>query len=391
MGSRSSKGEYYNAWVDTMKGYGYNFAWRVLNSADYGAYTSRSRYFGIFARPELPIAFPKPTHAKNPQNGLKKWNAVKDVLNFKIEGESIFTRKKPLADATLERIYAGLIKFVAGGKEAFLSRLSRYNTVNPMHAALSIDEPCGVLTTENRFAKVQPVFLSKYFSGDPDSKNQSVNEPTGAITTIDHHALVHTRFLSAYYGNGHNHGVNKPAPVVTTRDRLALVETVFLNMQYGNGTPADCNQPAPTVTTNPKHNLVQCERYLMNPQYASAGGSVDNPCFTLIARMDKMPPYIISTKTGEVAIEIYETDSEIMRKIKRFMALYGIVDIKMRMLIIEELLRIMGFGDNYKLIGTKAEQKKYIGNAVEVTMSQKLCEATVEALFVWEYELKIAA
>lgn len=73
--------------------------------------------------------------------------------------------------------------------------------------------------------------------------------------------------------------------------------------------------------------------------------------------------------------EIYATDSPIMARIKEFMALYGLVDVKMRMLKIPELKRIMGFPADYKLIGTQAEQKKFIGNAVEVNMARVLCEA----------------
>ena len=64
-----------------------------------------------------------------------------------------------------------------------------------------------------------------------------------------------------------------------------------------------------------------------------------------------------------------------MVQIKEFMALYGLVDVKMRMLKISELKRIMGFPANYKLVGTQAEQKKFIGNAVEVTMARVICEA----------------
>ena len=45
------------------------------------------------------------------------------------------------------------------------------------------------------------------------------------------------------------------------------------------------------------------------------------------------------------------------------------------MLNIQELKRIMGFPEDYVLIGTQAEQKKFIGNAVEVNMSRVLCEA----------------
>ena len=62
------------------------------------------------------------------------------------------------------------------------------------------------------------------------------------------------------------------------------------------------------------------------------------------------------------------------------MATYGIVDIKMRMLNIGELKRIMGFGTDYTLIGTQTEQKKYIGNAVEVNMSTALCVALYKEL-----------
>ena len=40
----------------------------------------------------------------------------------------------------------------------------------------------------------------------------------------------------------------------------------------------------------------------------------------------------------------------------------------------------MGFPADYVLYGTQAEQKKFIGNAVEVNMSKVLCEALAEKL-----------
>lgn len=45
------------------------------------------------------------------------------------------------------------------------------------------------------------------------------------------------------------------------------------------------------------------------------------------------------------------------------------------MLHIDELKKIMGFPENYILVGTQADQKKFIGNAVEVNMARVLCEA----------------
>lgn len=376
------RGRLYRRWVNNVKKYGYRFEYRILNSADYGAYTSRKRFFGIFAKKGLPIVFPEPTHSKEPQktlfNDLKRWKPVKDVLDLEDEGLSIFARKKALSEKTLERIYAGLVKFVAGGKDAFLVKWNSMNRKGIYHAP-SIDEPCPTVATQNRLGVATVQFLSKQYSGHPESKNTSIEEPAGTITCIDHHA-----FVSAYYGNGHNHPIDEPAPTLTTKDRLSLITSQFLDMQYGNGTPASIEAPANTVTTNPKFNLVTvkpCKSYyLMNPQFASAGGSIERPCFTLIARMDKMPPYLVATETGDVAINVYDTDTPMTVKIKEFMTLYGIVDIKMRMLNIHELKRIMGFPDNYVLVGTQADQKKFIGNAVEVNMARVLCEALCRSL-----------
>ena len=87
--------------------------------------------------------------------------------------------------------------------------------------------------------------------------------------------------------------------------------------------------------------------------------------------MDKMPPYLIATESGQIAIEIYESDSPMTVKIKEFMALYGIVDIKMRMLKIQELKLIMGFPEDYVLIGTQADQKKFIAMPSEVNNTHR--------------------
>ena len=52
-----------------------------------------------------------------------------------------------------------------------------------------------------------------------------------------------------------------------------------------------------------------------------------------------------------------------------------LIDIKMRMLRIHELLRIQGFPSGYTLKGTQADQKKFIGNAVEVTTAKAFVTA----------------
>ena len=380
------QGSDYLRWVRKVQSYGYNFDWRILNAADFGAYTSRKRFFGQFAQNGLPIAFPIPTYAKNGDEGglfsvYHKWKPVREVLDFSDEGESIFGRKKPLCEKTLERIYAGLIKFVAGmSQKDFSAFIVKYNSMNRggHYVAPSIDEPCPTVACQNRLGIAQVSFLSKYYGGK--DHNESIDVPAGTVTTKDHHALVGAEFMSQYYGNGFNTSVDDPAPTVTTKDRISLVRC-FIDNQYGNGTPSSVTQPCPTIPTNPKQSIVKCKQFLTNPySFKSNGGSVDKPCFTLIARMDKMPPYLVCTEQGEVGIAIYEDDSPMTRKVKEFMAIYRIIDIKMRMLKVSELKKIMGFPENYILVGTQSEQKKFIGNAVEVNMSRVLCEALCQKL-----------
>ncbi len=538
-------GSDYMRWVNSVKEFGYDFDYRIMNSADYGAYTSRKRYFAQFNKYEVPIVWPTTTHAKKPKNDLfshkEKWNAVKNCLDFSNEGNSIFidlvpyTYKKglqyltavtktkkptkkvkkkkketikkivlfpahiqnpvfgmepkmvidkkeakyyddyvqkfkaehgevnffrydPYSEKTLDRVDAGLIKYVAGGKKEFLKQ---YNSGNDKHRCLDLSGPCNAIPTNNRFALVRCSFLSKYYSGDghnksiegpadaitcidhhsvvnasfltkyysgdPENKSSSIEDPSGALRTKDTMSLVNADFLMKYHGKGQNiPSIEDPASTLSTKDRLSKIKpcflkpTLFLDKTYGgDANHQSIEQPAGTIMPNDKHQLVLVKpywkvweemeqrstrwimntnfgntgssiedpapvitanrkwHYLMNPQWFGPGGDIEKPSFTLIARMDKAPPHLISVDQGNaIGIEIYESDSPAMRRIKEFMALYGIIDIKMRMLVVRELLKIQGFPDGYILEGTQADQKKFIGNSVVPEVVRAMCEAT---------------
>lgn len=384
------RGRSYLRWVKNICKYGYSYDWKICNSADYGAYTARKRYFGQFAKKGLPISWPEPTHAKVVTGGglfgrLERWKAVKEVLDLKDEGESIFTRKKPLSEKTLERIYAGLIKFVAGGKDKWLLKYNSINGKTGKHIPPSLDEPSPVVSCQGRLGIVSANFLSAYY-GNGDNVSD-IESPSPVVTTKDRLALISSQFLYSYNFKDAGKDINAPCPTLLTKDRLALATPQFLDMQYGNGSPAPIDTPAGTVTTNPKHNLVTLKPWIMNTNFNNVGASVDEPSQVITA--NRKWHYLMNTTLAdgnELYIQVFETDSPAMVRIKEFMALYGIIDIKMRMLKIPELKQIMGFPKTYKLIGTQAEQKKYIGNAVEVNMSRALCAALAEDIYKYELE-----
>lgn len=312
-------GDSFVKWKHTIEKYGYTSEWKILNAADFGSYQSRERLFIQFAKQGFNKEWPEQTHTKKSNSlelfPLPKWKPVREILDLNDQGKSIFARKKPLSENTLKRIYAGLEKFVA--------------------------------------------------IEDSNYKNFQKNKQS----------IVS---LQTYYGNGGIHSLNDPSPTVTTKDRIAKIEVNFLDQQFSKSLPISLDQPCNALTTVPKYSLIKAKHFLFNPQYKSKGKSIEEPCFTLIARQDKAPASIISVVNGNYEIAIIDSDSETMIKIKEFMVQYKITDILMRMLKIPELLQIQGFPKDYKLVGTQTEQKKYIGNAVDVNIAKAIISANTQ-------------
>lgn len=489
------KGEDYVRWLKEMCSRGYRYEYRLLNAADYGAHTSRIRYFGILAKPGLPIVFPETTHEKGArqqigffgQDKRKPWKAVREVLDLQDHGNSIFRRKKGLSENTLKRIYAGLCKFVAKKDSGFITKWLS-NPVNGVSRPIGLDEVAPTVTTQNRIgfvsvshgglpsAKVyspdtpartltsspnqQPVFLSLAYSGDEQSKNRGLDDPAATITGIDHHQLVsaswlhqrngypdarppfgteqpaHTitatggnhdvvtaQFVAKYYGNGDNiSSIEDPSGTLTTKDRMTVisVESHYLDRQFGKGQPIGIDGPAGTVTCHDKHAVVGVEHwvmptnytnnpqpieapcptltagrhhhYLVNPQYHTIGHSVDSPCPVIIASQDKKPLYMATAEGGGWCKHWAERedDTEMLRLIRAFMREFGVVDIKIRMLKVSELLRITGFSNSYKMYGTQSEQKKFIGNSVPPVVPQRWTEALAAELIKWAHKKFLA-
>lgn len=392
-------------WRKEICALGYHDQWREMNSADYGAYTSRNRLFGCFAKHGMPIIWPEPTHAKKPElaglfgAALHKWKPVREVLDLEDEGTSIFNRKKPLVDASLERIEAGLIKFVAGGKENFILK---YNSMakngDRKQSVMSVDNPAPTIPCQNRTGMC---FIAKYYSGKPEGKVIPVTGPAGTVKTTDgqsiincipfimntnfknigssvekpaqtltasrHHPyVVNPCFLTQYYSSGGQlASIDEPGRTLGTRDTIAPVFPIFIQREYRTATNTSVDVPIGALPTVPKANIIKCAPFILNPSHGGHTTGTDVPCVVIIARQDKSPLYLIQFSQHEgVSVPIYEGDSEVMIRIKNFMALYGLSDIKMRMLKVIELLLIQGFGKDYQLDGSQTDQKKFIGNSV---------------------------
>jgi len=163
-------------WKKDVCSFGYFDEWKELNSADFGAHTSRNRLFGIFAKNGLPIAWPQPTHAKNPEreglfSSLKKWKPVKDLIDFNDIGTSIINRKKRLAEKTIRGIIKGIKKFALKGEEYFLFHYYGNNFCT------SVNDSCPTIRTK------QSAYLIQAFIHNPSHGGHctSINSPCPVI------------------------------------------------------------------------------------------------------------------------------------------------------------------------------------------------------------------
>lgn len=106
---KERRGEDYQKFITAMKSLGYVFDCRELVAADYGAPTTRKRWYAIFRRDGREIVWPAPTHFKDRE---PHWKACGDYIDWSDLGRSIFDRPKPLADATMKRIANGIRKYI---------------------------------------------------------------------------------------------------------------------------------------------------------------------------------------------------------------------------------------------------------------------------------------
>ena len=223
------KGETFRRFVRMLEKLGYNVDFRVLRACDYGAPTTRKRFFLVARCDGRPIAWPEPTHG-DPDGlevragMLKPYRCARDIIDFSLPCPSIFATSeeiwqqygiravRPLADATLRRIAAGIAKF---REKPFLIQ---YHAGKDFRGQ-GVDAPLMTVDASNRYGLCM-AFLTKFNRNDT---GEDLREPVQTITAQGGHYGMVKAFLTSYYSAEQNTGIGEPVPTVTTHDRFGLV------------------------------------------------------------------------------------------------------------------------------------------------------------------------
>ena len=207
-----------------INGLGYSVDFKELRACDYGAPTTRKRFFMVARADGQAINWPEPTHGP----GLTPYHSAAECIDWSIPAPSIFERKRPLAENTLRRIARGLQKYVIDAERPFV-----VNEVAPFiteHANASsqrnmpADEPLRTICAQvkgGHFALVT-AFMVKHYGGNYTGPGIDMRQPLDTITTVDHHAVC-VAWLLKYYGTNIGTDLNEPMQTITTRDRFGLV------------------------------------------------------------------------------------------------------------------------------------------------------------------------
>lgn len=379
------KGEDYKKFITAMKSLGYIFDSRELVAADFGAPTTRKRWYAVFRRDGRDIVWPEPTHSRGGINGLKPWEPIYKYLDLWDLGKSIFGRKKPLADNTMRRIARGLEKFVFNSPEPFIVQV---NHGGENFRGQSIRDPLPTITSKHGFGVVTletVPFIEKSYGGNYQGSGSGLKEPLHTITTVDHNHLISPLLIQYHSETTKNEvrgqAVTAPIQTIDTSNRYGLV-MAFLSKFYNTTTGQPVTDPIHTITTSPGHfgtvsvlaagwddilkagideeTAQKCtwvSWFIMEYYGCGAGQSTDSPLHTIVTK-DR---FALITVLG---------------------SRYVILDIFLRMLKPEELKLGQGFPAdyimdrdiNYKPYPVK-EQVARIGNSVVPIMAQKLVEA----------------
>lgn len=348
---KEQQGEEYQQFVKCMKSLGYIFDSRELVAADYGAPTTRKRWYAVFRRDGKAIVWPEPTHSRGGKDGLIPWEPIYKYLDLTDLGKSIFGRKKPLAEKTMNRIARGLEKFVLKCPEPFIVQV---NHGGDNFRGQSIREPLPTVTQKHGFGVVTPLLIQYHSETTQNSvRGQQVTEPVQTIDTSNRYGLVMS-YITKFYKSGTEQGMTEPIHTITTSPGhfgTAAVITMDWKELQAAGIDEETAQKCTWVS-----------QFIMT-YYGGGTGQ----CL-------RMPLNTIVTKDRFALITVLGNE-------------YVILDICLRMLTAEELKLGQGFPKDYIIdrdylwhTYPAYERVKRIGNSVVPIMAQKLVEANCSYL-----------
>jgi DNA (cytosine-5)-methyltransferase 1 len=293
-------GTTFRRFISQLEALGYTVEFRELVAADYGAPTSRKRFYMVARCDGKPIVWPKPTHSKTGADGLPKWRSAAEIIDWSLPCPSVFDTKaeimeryglkavRPLAKNTMRRIIRGVDKFTIRSGKPFIVQQKFQN------AAQNIEKPLTTVTAVGAHELCKPLLAPVTVTNTSNSVGATVGEPMNTVRTGGGGGqMLVTPFLAEcnHSGGGHIAPVGDAYKTITAKHTGGIVapsliqyhteqtesvrasglgvpiNTVDASNRYGltcanlveyytGGRPLDIQDPMHTVTSHDREAVV---------------------------------------------------------------------------------------------------------------------------------------
>lgn len=297
-------GTTFRKFIRQLEALGYTVEFRELVAADFGAPTSRKRFYLVARCDGKPIVWPKPTHSKTGADGLPKWRSAAEIIDWSLPCPSVFASKaeimeryglkavRPLAKNTMRRVIRGVDKFTIRSGKPFIVPTGYGERKGQAPRVHDIDAPVPTVVGTGKENLCRPLLAPVTVTNTSNSVGGTVGAPVHTVTTAGNQMLV-TPFLAEcnHSGGGHIAPVTDAHKTITAKHTGGIVapaliqyhteqtehvrasglgtpiHTVDASNRYGltcanlveyytGGRPLDVQDPMHTVTSHDREAVV---------------------------------------------------------------------------------------------------------------------------------------
>lgn len=298
-------GTTFRKFIDQLTELGYSVEYRELIAADYGAPTSRKRFYLVARFDGKPIVWPKPTHSKTGADGLPKWRSAAEIIDWSLPCPSVFASKaeimeryglkavRPLAKNTMRRVIRGVDKFTIRSGRPFIVPTGYGERKGQAPRVHDIDAPVPTIVGTGKENLCRPLLAPVTVTNTSNSVGGTVGAPVHTVTTAGNQMLVTPSLVSIGQTGGGDRirDLREPVPTTVSKQEACLVSpsliqyhteqtesvrasglgtpihTVDASNRYGltcanlveyytGGRPLDVREPMHTVTSHDREAVV---------------------------------------------------------------------------------------------------------------------------------------
>lgn len=428
---KSKAGQTFHKWLSQLEALGYAVEWRELVAADYGAPTTRKRFFLVARCDGAPIVWPEPTHApagsREVLEGKKKpWRSAAEVIDWSLPCPSIFdtreairekyglSAQRPLRPNTMRRVIRGVDKFAIKAPEPFLVVVNHagdfrgqntadplqtvtakhgYGVASPLLAPLTVTNttnstgadagaPVHTVTTAGNQMLIAPTLAAIGQTGGGE-RGRKITEPTHTQVSKAEECLVaaamiqyHTEQTERVRGQG----LADPLMTIDASNRYGLAAATLVKY-YGNDRHGQkIRDPLHTVTAKDREGLATT--HLVKMKGTNLGGPMSEPVQTITAGGGHFGVVTTTVVKAEPGADLkhwpeirdllntycgYNLGPEDVILFEIGGAAYFMADIGLRMLTPKELYMANGFPEDYRI------ERDYTGKEYPKTKQVARC------------------